>query len=256
MRMRLPGFFDHEPPSTDAMNGYYAKTMYSGQTAAQYDTIRKSGILNRLRWKSEMHQVESVVRSFPKGQRILDVPCGTGRFLPLFLGADHEVVGMDISTDMLDHIPDSCRSPRLSLEQGDAQRLKFADKSFDYIFSLRLFNHLPEAVRLDVLKEFRRVARKGVIIQLRFASPLEVPGVRWSDAARDLARIALWRAKTLIARNGPGTRPSLRRRIARPRFGQFRHLAASVGLRLVECYPIFWGPTLSPMKLCVLEPIE
>jgi ubiquinone/menaquinone biosynthesis C-methylase UbiE len=254
--MQLPGFLDDDVSSANAMNGYYAKTIYSGQTAAQYDRIRKRGILNRLRWKSEMHQVGNVVLSLPRGQRILDVPCGTGRFLPLFLGAEHEVVGMDISTDMLNQIPGECRSPRLSLEQGDAQRLRFADKSFDYIFSLRLFNHLPEAVRTDVLKEFRRVARKGVIIELRFASSLEFPDVRWSDAAKDLARIALWRAKTLIARNESGTRPALRRRIARPRLGPFRHLAASVGLRFVRCYPIFWGLTLSPMKLCVLEPIE
>ena len=62
-----------------------------------------------------MQEVENVLRSLPHGQLILDVPCGTGRFLPLLLRAEHRVVGMDISADMLKKVPYAYRWERISL---------------------------------------------------------------------------------------------------------------------------------------------
>ena len=237
------------------MSTYYAKDKYLGQAASRYNRTRCEGTLNRLRWQSEMRAVQGVLQSLATAQRLLDVPCGTGRFLPLFLGAQHEVVGLDISADMLSQVPDEWRCERLSLEQGDAQHLPFEDQSFDYVFSMRLFNHLPGEVRIEVLKELRRVARQAVAIEIRFAGRWESPDVRWADAAKDMVKIGWWWARSIGRGAGPKDhRPILRRRVARPRLEEFRSLSASLGLRLSACHSIFWGFTLSPMKLCVLQP--
>ena len=50
-----------------------------------------------------MHRqfVEQVIASTPPGGRILDAPCGTGRYFPLLLEAGRSVVGDDQSAGML-----------------------------------------------------------------------------------------------------------------------------------------------------------
>lgn len=237
---------------------YYAKSLYVGQTASLYDDKRKTGFLNNLRWKSEMKVVRKVLNSLAKRQRVLDVPCGTGRFIPLFLRAEHQVVSVDVSADMLKQVPaEYCWEPgRVSLQVGDAQQLDFEDNSFDYVFSMRFFNHLPPLVRIEVLRELARVARKRVVIEVRFAGPLGSGEVRSYDAVKDIAKVALWNAKGVLGRCGNTSRPSTRKRMPRPGFAEFQQVAASVGLRLAECHRIFWGPTLCPMRLCVLARVK
>jgi SAM-dependent methyltransferase len=47
---------------------------------------------------------------------------------------------------------------------ANAERLAFADESFDFVVSLDLIEHLPVAARPSALIELCRVARRGVIV--------------------------------------------------------------------------------------------
>ena len=45
--------------------------------------------------------VTQVLQELPDGSRVLDAPCGTGKYWPMILAAGHEVVGVDQSREML-----------------------------------------------------------------------------------------------------------------------------------------------------------
>jgi ubiquinone/menaquinone biosynthesis C-methylase UbiE len=60
------------------MSPYLAKGLYKGKAAVQYEAIRTTSSAARRKFV-----VEAIVRSLPAHSRVLDVPCGTGRFHPL-----------------------------------------------------------------------------------------------------------------------------------------------------------------------------
>ena len=55
---------------------------------------------------------------------------------------------------------------------GDATSLPFTDQQFDCAFSVRFFGHLPWDVSLQVLREFNRVCRHGVVVMMYMWSPV------------------------------------------------------------------------------------
>ncbi|MCS6787426.1 MAG: class I SAM-dependent methyltransferase [Thiobacillaceae bacterium] len=108
------------------------------------------------------------------GERILEVGVGTGLSLPLYPGGVH-VVGIDISAEMLaqaharlvhEHL-----AHRVSLVRMDAERMAFADDSFDKVVAMYVVSVVPDPVRL--VQEMRRVCRPGgqLYIVNHFLSP-------------------------------------------------------------------------------------
>jgi 2-polyprenyl-6-hydroxyphenyl methylase/3-demethylubiquinone-9 3-methyltransferase len=89
------------------------------------------------------------------GRRVLDLGCGKGRFAARLWGEGAEVVGLDISAAMLAAAPER----GLGRVRGSARRLPFADRSFDAVVAVEVFEHL--AALDDVLREVRRVLRPG-----------------------------------------------------------------------------------------------
>jgi SAM-dependent methyltransferase len=101
--------------------------------------------------------------------RVLDLGCGWGRHLRHLHAAGHQVVGLDLSPQLLRHALSAAprrrgRSrPALRLVAADMRRVPFADASFDAVLnlasSLGLFLDDPPAVA--ALAEVRRVLRPG-----------------------------------------------------------------------------------------------
>lgn len=48
--------------------------------------------------------------------------------------------------------------------RGDARRLPFADRSVDYVTATHFFHHLTDDEIVSTLREFDRVARRGIIV--------------------------------------------------------------------------------------------
>jgi ubiquinone/menaquinone biosynthesis C-methylase UbiE len=92
----------------------------------------------------------------PRGS-VLDVGCGTGRFLAA-LPDRYERVGLDLSPEMLVR----ARNRGLDVVQGSSEKVPFADDSFDLVTTFAVLHHLidHELVRAT-LRELARVARPG-----------------------------------------------------------------------------------------------
>lgn len=84
--------------------------------------------------------------------RVLDVGCGTGRNLPLYL-ADRRVVGCDVRVELL--LAARRRAPGRPLVLASAEALPFADGAFDTVVSGLVFCSVPDPLR--GLCEVRRV---------------------------------------------------------------------------------------------------
>ncbi len=86
--------------------------------------------------------------------RILDVGCGTGANLEM-LADFGQAEGVDVSDDALEF----CRTKGLKARKGLAEKLPFADESFDIATALDVVEHLDDDIA--GLKEMRRILKKG-----------------------------------------------------------------------------------------------
>lgn len=100
----------------------------------------------------------------PGPVRLLDVACGTGTFLGFVRRNFPEVAvtGVDLSAAYLAEARRRLRRyGRADLREGAAEKLPFADASFDLVTSVYLFHELPASIRARAVREFARVLRPG-----------------------------------------------------------------------------------------------
>lgn len=98
------------------------------------------------------------------GARVLDLACGTGRFLLQLQRAlpGARLYGVDLSPNYVDRARALLADvPEVTLLADDAEALPFRDGLFDVVTSVFLFHELPRDVRRRVLGEARRVLRPG-----------------------------------------------------------------------------------------------
>lgn len=149
---------------------YHARSAYQGKTAAQYDRKRSK----RKKWKREISAIRTLAARFEPGTSILDIPVGTGRFLEFYNGGTHTVYGIDVSRDMLHQarakalaLCENNNRDHVYLVMGEAEHIPMRDKSIDYVVCIRMLNWVSKPIFKDIIREFRRVARKGIIIGFR-----------------------------------------------------------------------------------------
>lgn len=135
--------------------------VYKGEAAAEYEKLRQR---NR-KWKKETAIVQRIISGLDLGTLILDIPLGTGRFLPYYQKKGIRTIGLDISMDMLRQAKKKMmRTGIVPVIIGDARHIPMISKSVDYIICIRLLNWVPTATAKDIIREFHRVARKGIVV--------------------------------------------------------------------------------------------
>jgi ubiquinone/menaquinone biosynthesis C-methylase UbiE len=109
-----------------------------------------------------------LAESLMPGGKVLDVGCGTGRFLSA-LPDRYEAFGIDVSAGMLDF----ARKKGLEVKQASGDDLPFDDGSFDLVVTFAVLHHLidPNIVRAS-LREMVRVARPGGAVIVWDHNPL------------------------------------------------------------------------------------
>jgi SAM-dependent methyltransferase len=126
--------------------------------------------------------------SVPPGARWLDVGCGTGAVTSNILSRARpsSVVGVDPSTQFVEHARAMIHDDRASFQTGDAQALPAAAGTFDAVASGLVLNFVPDTGR--ALQEMRRVARPHAVIGVYvwdYTDRMELMRYFW-DAAIDL----------------------------------------------------------------------
>jgi len=105
------------------------------------------------------------------GERILDLATGTGWTARLLASRGARVTGVDIAADLLAAAKGTMQTHGLPIayELGDAERLRFADGSFDAVTSTFgvMFVSRPESAAAEIA----RVCRKGGRIALTTWQP-------------------------------------------------------------------------------------
>ncbi len=127
--------------------------------ARDYNCRFNNPRLNYMRSVEKMFLLENL-----KSGMILDIGCGTGEQSLFLAKRGYQVLGVDISKEMLTKANESAKEfmldDKLSLVIASAEALPFRDKSFDGLISIfGVFNHIPCAY--NAFQETYRVLRSG-----------------------------------------------------------------------------------------------
>ncbi len=100
--------------------------------------------------------------NFKPPKKILDVATGTGAQAYELAKLGHEVIGIDLSSEMLEQAKKkSSKELKLSFRQADATNLPFKNGKFDATSISLGFHDMPYEVDIKVLKEIKRVTKRG-----------------------------------------------------------------------------------------------
>jgi ubiquinone/menaquinone biosynthesis C-methylase UbiE len=137
------------------------------QSAELYDTqveILFNGSANAIRRQALPQLHEVFAGRDQRKLRLIDVGCGTGRFIDALkqVWPKLPVLGIDMSEAYIKHAQRHLRRwSRVHLSIAKAESLPVADGSQDALTSIFLFHELPPKVRRAVLRECARVLKPG-----------------------------------------------------------------------------------------------
>jgi len=138
---------------------------YSRRAETYSDLDAPATIVSAVRFRGVLDHLKII--SPKENERILDIGCGTGRFLQPFSKA--KVCGVDLTLNMLNkakgHAP---------LVRADAEHLPFKDASFDIAHSAGLLGIYRSS---KVLEEAARVVKENGKIYISFPAATSVSGI-------------------------------------------------------------------------------
>ena len=145
----------------------HIQTRYrNAKVAARYDGLRCSDREDAINHRAMLAALRKGLVSVPAGGRVLDIPCGTGRFTWHLAEAGYRTFASDISSEMMavarQAKPDST-ALNASFFAGDIFQLPFPDRSFDAVLCIRFMNLVERSTRLRAVREMARVADVLVI---------------------------------------------------------------------------------------------
>jgi len=139
----------------------------------EYERTRYRGLDQKI-----VHAAESrIVRDFinliyQEDEKILDIPCGYGRFTSFLVEEPIRVFVGDVNRKMLLRVQERFRD-RVNFTQGNIMELPFRDKAFHAILSIRLFQHFhTPGERIAAFSEIARVISGWAVISVYTSSVL------------------------------------------------------------------------------------
>ena len=150
---------------------YIANKIYQNKNVAkEYDRRRFSSVKGRFTDWREKQLIEASIKNsaiIPPA-RIIDLPTGTGRVSIVLANLGYNVLGVDISEEMIKQgkakIQGTEIEKRVEFQVCDGASLPLQDAEFDCSVSLRLFGHVPPQIRTSILKELNRVSKSHVVV--------------------------------------------------------------------------------------------
>jgi ubiquinone/menaquinone biosynthesis C-methylase UbiE len=105
-----------------------------------------------------MHQqfLQEFLDRLPQNSKVLDAPCGTGRYLPNLLEKGHSVVGIDQSQGMLERA--KAKFTTVQFEKMDLQEMAYQE-IFDGAICMDAIENVPPEDWALVLSNFHRALK-------------------------------------------------------------------------------------------------
>jgi len=167
--MKKPSRGDVSKPKVEEYS--YKKEFYRDPAvAADYDQHRFTTPRRQRRNTRKWRAIQRALQKTTDVQSVLDLPCGTGRFTGHLARSDLDVIGGDISLQMM---REAARSPQVEhpdiagYVQADAEQLPFRDRSLDCVISIRFMFHVDPITRRRILREMGRISRRWLVIDYR-----------------------------------------------------------------------------------------
>lgn len=189
------------------------------------------------------------------GHRVLDVACGTGNLAVPAAQTGADVTGVDIATNLLDQARKRAAAEGLKarFDEGDAEKLPYADASFDFVISMFgvMFAPRPELAAAELL----RVCRPGGRIALANWTPGGFVGQMFQTIASHVPPPAgmpspiLWGDEAKVRERLGGACSDLR---TTPRMIGFEFPFAPADV--VEFWREYYGPTNRAFEALSAEP--
>ncbi len=114
-------------------------------------------VIDRLQSRTWSQTLNSC--SLSRAARVLDVGCGTGRWVRRLEEHGLSVVGIDQSAEMLSLARK--RGTLSPLVSGEVQNLPFRDESFEFVSAVTVIQHVRPQEQVRALSEMVRVLRPG-----------------------------------------------------------------------------------------------
>jgi SAM-dependent methyltransferase len=185
------------PPRFFAVAGMRLRNVlfrrYSGRGAKRYESRRQS-----VRWEAEAEAFDRIyTRINPK--KVLDLPVGTGRFFGIYLRNNAEVLGVDISENMLfearTKIPPGANIRLARADVLDLRQPSPLGSGFDLIVCMRFVYWLRPSELAIMLQKFAATGAPLLVASTKVAldEPGRILGDGWKRSLRRL-RAHLYRA--------------------------------------------------------------
>jgi SAM-dependent methyltransferase len=133
--------------------------------------------------RSEVERVMDKLRDvLPERERALDFGCGVGRLTQALGQHFRWVVGVDISSEMVN------QARKLNSEQGVSfavttqagPSLSFGSRSFDLVYSTIVLQHMPHELQRGYVKEFVRVLKPEGVASIELPTgPSTTHAIPW-----------------------------------------------------------------------------
>jgi ubiquinone/menaquinone biosynthesis C-methylase UbiE len=144
-------------------------------TAAEYEAcIGELQLVNR--WMGDAHTLKTTLLREIAHERlrefsVLDVGAGSGELLRVATtwaretGRKARAVGLELNERSASAILEESREfPEISAVRGDAMKLPFDARQFDYVICSLFTHHFVEDQVVQILREMNRVARRRIIV--------------------------------------------------------------------------------------------
>lgn len=161
------------------------RTAYGLRASIMYDEKRFTTPHGKVFHALELQQLRRVAAGLDKGSKVLDVGCGTGRFVYEMLKAGHSVWGVDPSPYMLEVAGKKCADfSRVHFTLAEGAFLPYPGESFDFVYSVRTLNQTESRdYALRMIREMIRVTKPGGLALIEFCNRWR-PRFRRSSAVR------------------------------------------------------------------------